>query len=290
MKDFYDNITKSIIDALEGADLEKWEKPWFDIGSAPYNALTQKPYRGINYVNLSLLSSYPKKSFASYKQWAEKECQVIKGSKGSSIVFWSFTENEETGKQSAFLKQYTVFNVAQVTGDFARKLEQMPEKPLNTIEAIENAEVSLHSYLKRENIPLENSDTAAYWPMADKITLPFIGQFGAKESYYSTALHEATHSTGHKNRLNRDLTGGFGSENYAKEELIAELGAAMLCGTLGISQTPRPDHAQYIASWLKALKNDNRLIFAASGKAQKACDFILNGQSLEDKTPNLEPC
>ena len=235
------------------------------------------------------MSSYPKKAFASYKQWAEKECQVKKGSKGFPIVFWSFTENEEAGKKSAFLKQYTVFNVAQVDGDFARKLEQTPEKPLNTIEAIENAETTLHDYLKRENIRLENSDTAAYWPMSDKITHPFIGQFESKESYYSTALHEATHSTGHTNRLSRDLTGGFGSEKYANEELVAELGAAMLCGALGISQTPRPDHAQYIASWLKALKKDNRLIFAASGKAQKACDFIL-GQSLEDKTPNPEPC
>jgi antirestriction protein ArdC len=105
--------------------------------------------------------------------------------------------------------------------------------------------------------------------------MPELGQFKDPAQYYSVFAHEITHSTGNKNRLDRDLTGRFGDKEYAFEELIAELGSAMICGALGLEQQPRPDHAQYIKSWLTALRNDNKFIISAASKAQKAADFAL---------------
>lgn len=277
--DLYETITNRIIDNLENVNPKDWQKPWFDIGVSPYNAISKKAYRGINHLVLGF-NEYPSKAYATYKQWAEKDCQVKKGEKGHIVVFWHFEDrkNEDTGetKKSVWLKHYTVFNSAQVEGDYARTIESKPLRALNDHEAIEAAAACIFDYMDREGVKTIHEDRAYYSPASDKIAMPHIGQFHDRAAYYATYLHECTHSTGNAKRLNRDLSGGFGSASYAKEELIAELGAAMLCGVLGISQTPRLDHAQYIASWLQALKNDKRFIFTAAGQAQKAADFILN--------------
>lgn len=277
--DLYETITNQIIGKLENVNPKDWQKPWFDIGVSPYNAISKKAYRGINHIVLGF-NEYPSKAYATYKQWAEKDCQVKKGEKGHIVVFWHFEDrkNEDTGetKKSVWLKHYTVFNSAQVEGDFARGIESKPLRALNDLEAIESAANCILDYMNREGVKAVHEDRAYYLPASDKIAMPHIGQFHDRAAYYATYLHECTHSTGNAERLNRDLSGGFGSASYAKEELIAELGAAMLCGALGISQTPRLDHAQYIASWLQVLKNDKRFIFTAAGQAQKAADFILN--------------
>lgn len=275
----YDETTQAIISALESADIGKFEKPWFNIGIAPLNAISRKPYRGINHVLLGF-KPYTSKFYASYKQWKEKDCQVNKGEKGHRVVFWNFTEDKDTGKEYAFLRYYTVFNAEQVTGDYAQSLDSsLQNVKLNSHEAIASAETLAQSYLANEQIKLIQGDSAYYNSGSDIICNPQIGQFKDAQSYYATLLHEMTHSTGHARRLNRPLANSFGSKDYAKEELIAELGAAMLCGTLGISSTPRKDHAQYISSWLQILQNDKRFVISAAGKAQKACDYIIKAAS-----------
>jgi antirestriction protein ArdC len=275
----YDETTQAIISALESADIGKFEKPWFNIGIAPLNAISRKPYRGINHVLLGF-KPYTSKFYASYKQWKEKDCQVRKGEKGHRVVFWNFTEDKDTGKEYAFLRYYTVFNAEQVTGDYALSLDSsLQNVKLNSNEAIACAESLTGSYLANENIKFINGDRAYYSPATDTICNPKLGQFKDAHSYYSTLLHEMTHSTGHVKRLSRPLANTFGSKDYAKEELIAELGAAMLCGYLGISSTPRKDHAQYISSWLQILRDDKRFVISAAGKAQKACDYIIKAAS-----------
>ena len=132
--------------------------------------------------------------------------------------------------------------------------------------------------MANERIPLIEGDRAYYSQSvigaSEKISMPKLGQFKDAESFYSTFFHEMGHSTGNETRLKRDLSNGFGSKGYAKEELIAELTAAMLSGSIGLTQKPRLDHAQYIASWLQALKNDNKFVVQAAGQAQKAADYI----------------
>ena len=115
---------------------------------------------------------------------------------------------------------------------------------------------------------------ACYVPARDTICMPHFAQFTSAAAYYGTLGHECTHRTGHPSRLSRDLTGRFGSAAYAVEELVAELGAAFLCGTLGLAAEPRADHAQYIATWLHVLKTDARAVWTAASKAQAAVDWM----------------
>lgn len=273
----YDEITNQIISQLEQINplTDKWQKPWFNIGSAPMNAITKKSYRGINHVILGF-KPYSSKFYASYKQWQERDCQVKQGEKGHRIVFWNFTEDEKTGDTYAFLRHYNVFNSEQVTGKFVDNLQDTLNAKLNEHEAIANAESFISSYLEAERIPVKDYDKAFYSPIADVIAMPKLGQFRDVHSYYSTFLHEAAHSTGHNSRLDRPLANPFGSKEYAKEELVAEISAAMLCGHLQLANKPRADHSQYIASWLTILKSDKRFVISAAGKAQKACDYIIS--------------
>lgn len=277
----YDIVTQAIIEKLESIDASNWEKPWFNIGVSPYNAVSKQAYRGMNFV---LLSNNPYKSaaYASFKQWQEKGCQVKKGEKSHIVVFWKFSdyENEETGEsgKSVLCRYYRVFNSEQVEGEYARKIESEKLAELIDHDPIEAAENLVNHYVLNERLPVKHSDRAYYSQSAfggnQYIGMPLIGQFKSPELYYSTFFHEMGHSTGANNRLARDMTGGFGSKTYAAEELVAELTSAMLCAAVGMDQKPRDDHAQYIKSWLHALKNDKRFIFSAASKAQKAADFI----------------
>lgn len=289
--DLYETITNQIIENLESVNPDNWEKPWFDIGVSPFNAISKKAYRGINHIVLGF-RPYASKAYATYNQWAGKKCQVKKGEKGHMIVFWNFKDvrDPDSGevRKSVWLKHYTVFNSEQVEGDFARAIESKPSRELNTLEAMQECESFIAAYLEREKIPVTHEDRAFYrfceLTGAEKIGMPKLGQFSESGAYYATFLHEMTHSTGNAKRLNREKGKSFGSENYAKEELVAELGSAMLCGHLAISQKPRQDHAEYIASWLKALKGDKRFIFSAAGQAQKAADFMIGKQEAQEET------
>ncbi|MBL4623181.1 MAG: hypothetical protein JKY89_12370 [Immundisolibacteraceae bacterium] len=162
-------------------------------------------------------------------------------------------------------------------GDYARDIESKKLRELKDHNPIPFAENLVNNYLSSQRLKVKPSDCASFAHSAlgsEYINMPQLGQFKDATSYYATFFHEMTHSTGAENRLNRDMSGRFGSQKYAKEELVAELGAAMLSGSIGLTQTPRLDHVHYIKSWIRCLKNDEHFIISAASQAQKAADFI----------------
>ncbi|MCP4336036.1 MAG: DUF1738 domain-containing protein [Gammaproteobacteria bacterium] len=266
-RDIHLEITNNIITMLEnGQGIAGC--PWYRDGSItrPINISTNKHYNGINVLMLWLQAN--KASFASgtwgtYRQWASRDAQVRRGEKGSPIVFYKPVERKNSdGKPERFLfaRSSTVFNADQVEG---YEPPPMPESTMTPIETVE-------SLIQATAVTLEHGgDRAYYSPSQDLLKMPDIERFPDTESYYAVLMHELTHWTGHKSRCDRtDL------KDYAFEELVAELGAAFLCADLGISATPREDHAGYLASWLKALRDDSKAIFRAASLASKAADYI----------------
>ena len=279
----YDMVTSRIIEELEKGIIP-WEKPWHGVQSGAYNRISKKPYSLLNQILLHNQGEY-----ASFKQWKDLGGHVRKGEKGEIIVFWKILPVEETDedgnkiiKHIPFLKYITVFHISQVDG-----VEPLKQEALQDIEPIEEAEHILHDYINREGIHLvqEASNEAYYSPAADLIHLPLLKQFEKPEEFYSTAFHEATHSTMKENRCNRqeERKGklvAFGSEEYSKEELVAEIGAAGILNSLGIETTHSfRNSAAYIQNWLHVLRNDNRFIVSASSKAEKAINYILNREA-----------
>lgn len=275
--DIYEQVTDRIIAAIE-QNPGKFTLPWHRSGAGvPQNANTKALYQGVNIISLwisGMAFSYP--VWATYRQWLELGCQVRKGEKGTPIIYYSTYEKEDGDetKHVPFIKQSTVFNADQVDGYQAPERPEMP--PLERLAAVD-AFVSATG----ANI-VSGGQVACYVP--DLIRMPEEERFfdtetsTRTESYYSTLLHELCHWTGAKHRLARDMSGRFGNEAYAIEELIAELGAAFLCARLSISPEVRQDHSQYIANWLQVLKNDKRAIFSASSQAQLASDYLFGLQ------------
>lgn len=280
--DIFQRITDVIVKAIEeGANT--YRMPWRTSGgfpSSPINAVTKRPYRGINVLILWATAQekgYRSGTWATYKQWQELGAQVRKGEKSANVVFWKFFEREETQPDEGsepkshkipMARDYWVFNAEQVEG-YTSQTEPLVTKE----DRIANAEGFFQSAGVRV-LPGENR--AYYSQGTDSIYMPAFTAFKEPLYYYSVLSHETTHWTGAKHRLDRDLSGRFGSESYAVEELVAELGAAFLCAELGLPTDPREDHAPYIASWLKVLKNDKRAIFTAATKAQQAVDWLSN--------------
>jgi antirestriction protein ArdC len=277
--DIYQRATDLIVKAIEeGAGTYKM--PWRTSGGFPYspiNAASKKPYRGVNVLVLWAIAQekgYQSGRWATYKQWQELGAQVRKGEKSTSIVFWKFfdrqTSEEETEEPKSrgvpIAKDYAVFNADQVDG-----YTPPEEKSASRAERIERAE----QFFTCLGIKVKDGGNQAFYsPKTDSIHMPPIEAFKEPLFYYSVLSHETTHWTGAEQRLNRDMSGRFGSESYAFEELIAELGSAFLCCSLGLPTDPRKDHAPYISSWLKVLRSDKKAIFTAAAKAQQAVDWI----------------
>ena len=269
----YQEITDSIITELEkGAT--PWIKPWNAPMGADKNVVSQNPYRGVNRLITAMASGikgYSNPAWGTYDQWQKLGGQVRTGEKATKIVYWNKAvgTDKATGekKEYAFAKFHFVFNVEQVDGIEIVKSEDKQ----NDNQRIANCE----NTIKNSNARITHGgDTACFIPSSDVIRMPEIGTFQSAEHYYATAFHELTHWTSDKNRCDRDISKGrFGNPDYAFEELVAELGAAFLCGNHGITGDLR--HAGYIESWLKCLKNDPKAIFKASGLAQSAADYIL---------------
>lgn len=287
-KDIYQRITDTIVGAIEQGT-SAYKMPWRTVGglaNSPINAISRRPYRGVNILvlwALSLKRNYKSGTWATYKQWKELGAQVRKGEKSANVVFWKFlekehsTDDETTSRRVPMARDYWVFNADQVEG------YQPPELMKETItERIESAE-SFFTHLGI--VPKPGGNEAYYSADSDSIHMPAFEAFKEPLLYYSVLSHETTHWTGPKHRLDRDLSGRFGSESYAMEELIAELGSAFLCGELQLPTDPRQDHAPYISSWLRVLKNDKRAIFTAAAKAQQAVDFMLQhaGKEVSDE-------
>lgn len=222
--------------------------------------------------------------WATYKQWQESGGRIRKGEKASFVTFWKLQPYEETNadgeteiKQIPLLRYYNVFHISQVEG-----VKPLEDVKLNDIEPIAEAERIKEAYKEREHIQIKEviSNDAFYSPSGDYIQVPCKEQYTVANEFYNTLFHEMIHSTGHKSRLNRLTTGAdarFGSQVYSKEELCAELGSAMILNQIGIETSETfTNSAAYIQNWLQVLKNDNKFIVSASGKAQKAVEYILN--------------
>lgn len=275
-RDLYEEVTQQIVTAIE-AGSGGFELPWHHIPGLPKNLASDRPYRGINTLLLWLIGNtrgYATPFWATFKQWRELGHPVRKGETSATVVFWKQlgsasgeeAASSEEDRPRFVARAYHVFNAAQVDGF------QLPLLPtLSDAERIAVAETFF------AGLPItvhHDQDCAFYRPSSDSVHLPAFSRFRNAQAYYATRGHESVHATGHKDRLDRDLSGRFGSNAYAMEELVAELGAAFLCADLGMSPEPRPDHAAYLASWLDVLKSDSRAIFTAAGKAQAAVDWL----------------
>lgn len=280
--DLYQTVTDKIIAQLENG-VAPWVKPWTDsgFGGLPYNAITGKAYRGINV--MMLYAPAPGEGWMTYKQAQEVGAQVRKGEKGQMVVFFKPLKiedknapvtAEDRSKTIPMLKYYTVFHTSQIDNLPEKYQPKAVERPTEK-QRIEAAE----KYLAQAIIK-HGGDRAYYHTGTDSITLPFQDQFKSVDDYYATALHELTHWTGHSSRTAREYGKRFGDQAYAREELVAEMGAAFLCAKTGIAV--QLQHASYISSWLKVLKNDKRAVLVAAGAAQRAVDFI-TGWKAEEK-------
>jgi len=264
MSKVYDYVLEAIVKRLEEGDIP-WKQPWHT--SPSINYITRKPYRGINKLLLPTGGEY-----LSFKQLTAKKGILKKKSKAHMVVFYSPYEKEIDGKiEKLFtLRYYNVYNLNDVEG-IESKLE------IHEHNTIEEAETLLQNFSDKPQIEF-SGDRAFYNAATDYIRIPELNKFDNPELYYATLFHELTHSTGHLNRLNRKTVSecdGFGGQRYSKEELIAEIGAAMLCGTVGIESMTIENQTAYIQNWIKALQADKRLIIHAAGAAQKAADYIL---------------
>lgn len=280
MANVYNYVTDRIISELEKGNIP-WCKNWK--GQKAINYLTRKEYKGINLLLLPFPGEY-----MTFKQVGEAKGTVKKGEKSHMIVYynWILGEDEE-GKETKFpmLKYYNVFHITQCE-NIETKCE--PFKVENNHNSITEAEKIISDYIQRENITfniINGSDCAFYSPSDDMVIVPSINQFDNSISYYSTAFHELAHSTGSAKRLDRfskQKTHAFGSKDYSKEELIAEISSAYLNNNVGIdNQEVFTNNVAYIQGWLKALKDDVKLITVAAGQAQKAVNYILNIKEFE---------
>jgi antirestriction protein ArdC len=277
----YDAITDRIIAKLEEG-VVPWCKPWYGKAGMPRNLVSHREYRGINVFLLHCLA-YESPYFLTFNQARNLGGHVRRGEKGCPVVFWKLLDvSEETDdlgrkiykvKQIPILRYYTVFNVAQCEGIEAPSLN-VPEREHSPIEAAESIVRGMH-----DAPGIRHGHTAAsYCPADDVVRMPRPEVFNDGERYYSTLFHELTHSTGHSLRLDRKLYSNlapFGSHDYSQEELVAEMGATLLCGEAGILETNIDQSAAYIDGWLHSLKNDRKLVVMAAAQAQKATDYIL---------------
>lgn len=284
--DVYEAITNQIITAIE-AGAGQVQLPWHRKGSAiyrPINIASGKAYRGVNTVALWAAAdalSYGQGIWGTYCQWQERGAQVRKGEKSSLVIFYKELEpcqseqssDDDAGNRRFMARASRVFNIAQVDGYTMPEVDEASDR----IDPCDAAETFIASTGAKISV---GGDSAYYRPSTDTITMPHRHRFTgtetstATEGWYSTLLHELTHWSGASHRLDRTFGKRFGDDAYAMEEMVAELGAAFLCGDLGITAEPRSDHAAYIDNWLRILKSDRKAIFTAASAANKAAEYL----------------
>lgn len=283
--DIYERVTAKIV-----SDLEKGARPWLKPWSAEHAAgrITRPlrhngvPYQGINVLMLwseAVAAGYAAPIWMTYRQAQELGGHVRKGEKGSLVVYADRLHRtevdegsgEEVEREIPFMKGYTVFNVEQIE-DLPAHFHAPAVPRLDPVQRIEHAE----QFFAATGAEVRHGGNRAYYSLTeDRVQMPPFEAFRDAESYYATLAHEVTHWTRHPSRLDRDFgRKRWGDEGYAMEELVAELGSAFLSADLDLTPEPRPDHAAYIASWLKVLQNDKKAIFTAAAHAQRAADFL----------------
>lgn len=273
----YETVTAKLLEALERGSIP-WRQPWKPSSKGariPSNLASGKAYRGINVLLLSC-SPYQSREWLTFLQAKERGAHVRKGEKGWPVVFWKFDERADSAgdnKRMAFMRSYTVFNVEQIEGLPADLPFDAP-----AFDAIEAAEQVKRGYFEQARAPrLYHAGGSAYYSSGpDEVVMPAPHTFKTPEFYYSILFHEMGHSTGHASRLNRPLGNHFGSQDYSKEELIAEFSAAFLCAECGISnEYTETNTTAYLQSWMRVLRSDKTLAVSAAQRAQRAADLIL---------------
>lgn len=288
-RDLYQEVTDRMINLLEQG-VTPWRCSWSQYGPAR-NYATGHIYSGINAVLMNL-TPHPIPYFISFKQAKSLGGKIRKGAKSSAVYFFKSYHKDQHGKtlnpeqvqalhgmgeettRIAFLKYFNVFNIEDVEGvEF-----DIPEVTLKDHERINYCEELIQGIPNPPELVTEDANRAYYVPSSDKLNIPDLRQFETAEEYYSTLFHELTHSTGHASRLNREgvtKLNPFGSADYSKEELIAEMGASFLCAHTGIDLPEVTENsAAYLQGWLSVLKADKKLIFKAAAEAQKAVDYM----------------
>jgi len=278
-------ITDKVLTELKN-DPGKWIKSWSD-ANRPVNLVTGREYTGCNWLWLAMMQGHEgndSNEWCTYNQAKELtglDYPIKKGSKGQPVILYKPQKikklvNGELKEQSfPIMRVYQVFNRSSII-DLPPK--EIPEEEENKLERVE-------VFVNKHKINLKNGfDHACFIPKVDEIHMPNISNFKSTEDYYATLLHEMTHWTGHEKRLDRKLRNAYGNEAYAFEELIAELGAAMMCNHLNIEG--KLQHTEYIASWLKVLENDEKAVLKASAQAQKAFDYLLGDSNGHRKSGN----
>lgn len=298
--DHYSRITADIVRQLE-AGVRPWHQPWkieHPAGgiSRPLR-FNQEPYHGINVIVLWLTAfekQYVSPVWMTFQQAKELGGFVRKGEKGTGVVYANAIEKKETDADTGeekteripFLKAYTVFNVEQIES-LPERFYAKPENPLPLAERLEIAE----RFFANTNADIRHGGNRAYYsPSNDYVQMPPFESFASRETYYSTLAHECTHWTKHERRLNRSFDSKrFGDDGYSMEELVAELGAAFVCAELGITPHVMPEHASYLAAWLKVLKADNKAIFTAAAHAERACEYLIQLQPVAAESRHETP-
>jgi antirestriction protein ArdC len=275
-----ENIAERLIKALSTFE-GQWEKPFFTAGNNR-NVVTGKDYRGINVLILAvaaLKNGYKSKKWGTFQQWLEKKCPVKKGEKATQIIFWKpliykeevRTENGEIieeEKETYVARAYYVFNAEQVEG-----YAEEPESEKIDVEAV----AEINKFFDNTKIPYQFGERACYSPMKDLVIIPAREKCISLTEYAATFAHEMTHATGHKSRLAREM--GMETEKYAYEELIADIGAGMVCSYIGYDYAFSKNNLAYLKSWLQVFKDDPKKIVSACSQAQKAADYLIDIQN-----------
>lgn len=273
MNDTYQTITNQMIAELEKGNIP-WHCPWRPSEWSRRNLISGKTYRGINTFLLGM-TPYQSPFWLTARQISRLGGTLKPGACGTGIIFWTLYEKDEATKLPV-LRLYHVFNLEQTLGIPEKHIPRLSSWENVGFSPIEAAEEIIAGYANCPPI-IHAGDSAGYSPSLDRIKMPGRIQFESEEEFYCTLFHELIHSTGHQSRLNRtDLKSGrFGDEPYAREELIAEMGAAFLCARSGIGHATNKNSGAYIRNWLMQLRNDKKLVIQAAQKAQKAVDYIL---------------
>ena len=268
----YDRITERIVTLLEQGTVP-WHKPWKAKSGWPRNFVSQKQYRGINVFLLHAMS-YESPNWLTLRQANELGGKVRKGEKACPVVFWKQMkiEDKETEKEKKIplLRIYHVFNSSQCDG--------LKDTSPVTADVVSMKPAEIVTGMPQPPVVKHGMSHAFYSPFEDSVGMPNRERFDTEDGYFATLYHELVHSTGHEKRLKRATlaeNNGFGSDPYCKEELIAELGSAFLCGQAEISERTIDSSAAYLQGWLKRLREDKMLIVHAAAQAQKAADYIL---------------
>lgn len=283
-QDIYQKVTDKIIADLEQGELT-WHKPWSAgnmdgriIKPLRHNGM---PYNGINVLMLwgaAMEGGYLSPFWMTYRQAKEMGAHVRKGERGNLVVYANTitkTEEQDDGSEEErkipFMKGYSVFNVEQIDG-LPEHFYSKPEPVIDPAQRIDHAE----AFFTATGADIRSGGNRAYYSGGtDYVQMPHFESFRSPEAYYATLGHELVHWTKHEKRLDREFGRKvWGDEGYAREELVAELGAAFLCADLALTPEPGTDHAAYIQSWLKVLRDDKRAIFSAAAHAQRAADFL----------------